>query len=118
MIYYIGVDVGTTSVRAALVECSKSSVKVSHTSVHPIQIWNDSPDHFEQSTADIWSAVISTVRAVVKESSVNVKEIYGIGFDATCSLVVLDQDLRPISVTANPANLEHEQHRYLSLNMH
>lgn len=32
-------------------------------------------------------------------SKVNTSEVRGIGFDSTCSLVVLDQDAKPISVT-------------------
>ena len=32
-------------------------------------------------------------------SNVDVSRVLGIGFDATCSLVVLDEDFRPLSVS-------------------
>ncbi|XP_067948229.1 FGGY carbohydrate kinase domain-containing protein-like [Watersipora subatra] len=104
MEYYIGVDVGTASVRAALSSCSGDSIKIVKTSVQPIQIWNDTPDHFEQSSADIWAAVTHTVTSVMTESGVAVNQVKGIGFDATCSLVVLDDNLRPLAVTLPKPN--------------
>ena len=40
----------------------------------------------------VWSAVCSTVRQVVEEAeSVSKDQIVGIGFDATCSLVLVGQ---------------------------
>jgi len=57
--YFIGVDVGTSSVRAALVTsaghllCSASSA---------ITIWETEPNFYEQSSADIWQACCTVVR--------------------------------------------------------
>ena len=42
----------------------------------------------------VWSAVCSTVRRVVEEAeSVSKDQVVGIGFDATCSLVLVGQVL-------------------------
>ena len=57
--YFIGVDVGTSSVRAALVTstgrlvCSASSA---------ITIWEPEPTFYEQSSTDIWQACCTVVR--------------------------------------------------------
>ena len=59
---YIGVDVGTASVRAALVNCQGHVVQQS---VSPIRIHNPKQDFYEQSSHDIWLAVCATVRRVV-----------------------------------------------------
>lgn len=58
-IYFVGVDVGTGSCRAALVN-SKGQVIRSH--VKEIKTWNPQPDHYEQSSDDIWKAVCECVR--------------------------------------------------------
>lgn len=59
MPYYIGVDVGTGSVRSAVVSGQGHVVGVATRS---IQIWSPQTDHYEQSSDDIWSAVLDTVQ--------------------------------------------------------
>ena len=96
--YYIGIDVGTGSVRAALVNQSGSLMA---SSVLPTKTWRDENDHriFEQSTKDIWSAITSTIKACLQESGVKPEDVKGLGFDSTCSLCVTDVDGKPIAVT-------------------
>ena len=53
----------------------------------------------EQSTADIWAAIAHCSRTVLARSGIAPAQVRGIGFDATCSLVVLDAATdAPISV--------------------
>ncbi|XP_022290049.2 FGGY carbohydrate kinase domain-containing protein-like [Crassostrea virginica] len=94
-LHYIGVDVGTKSVRAAVVTLNG---KVVAKETQDIQIWNPEEGYYLQSSEDIWNAVISAVKAVVDQSGVDKDSIHGIGFDATCSLAVLDADEKPVSV--------------------
>lgn len=96
MKYVIGVDVGTGSVRAALVQ---SDGKVIATETKPIRIWNPHPDFYEQSSEDIWEAVVFTVKSVVSQGGAEKDDVVGMGFDATCSLVVMDGDGKPLSVS-------------------
>ncbi|RVE44431.1 hypothetical protein evm_010908 [Chilo suppressalis] len=91
--YFIGVDVGSGSVRAALVDVKGYVVK---TSVKELQTWKPKVDHYEQSSEDVWECCISVLNNVVAD--VDPASIKGIGFDATCSLVVLDKNCNPISV--------------------
>lgn len=96
--YYIGIDVGTGSARAALVKQDGTLVA---SSTQDTTTWRDDKDHriFEQSTTDIWHAISKTVRDVLAETGVSAKDVKGLGFDATCSLAVTDMEGRPVTVT-------------------
>ncbi|XP_046544873.1 FGGY carbohydrate kinase domain-containing protein-like [Haliotis rubra] len=96
MRHYIGVDVGTGSVRAAIVS---EAGELMATSVAEITTWNRAVDHYEQSSDNIWSAVTTTVKSVLETSGVDKDQVRGVGFDGTCSLVVLDQHFQPVSVS-------------------
>jgi len=84
----LGVDVGTGSVRAALFDVSGRMIAVAK---RDITLWRGPGAFVEQSSSNIWSAVCRTVRAVLAEAKVDPKQVAGIGFDATCSLVVLGE---------------------------
>ncbi len=62
----------------------------------PIRIWRPEPDFVQQSSADIWAAVCSATKHALLQAGPC--EVAGIGFDATCSLVVLDANGNPVSV--------------------
>lgn len=57
--YFVGVDVGTGSVRAALVT---RNGKLLYTSSKDTKTWNPEVGYFEQSTDDIWRAVCYVVK--------------------------------------------------------
>jgi len=94
--FAIGIDVGTGSVRAGVFNLFGQLLGKS---VHDIQSWRPTVDFVQQSSDDIWHACCQAVRAVVAEAGVSADEVSGIGFDATCSLVVLDEDARPLTVS-------------------
>ncbi len=93
---FIGVDVGTASVRAAIFDAEGSLIAAAR---RPIAIWHDAGDVVEQSSTDIWDACAGAVRAVLQEAALPPPAVKGIGFDATCSLVVLDRAGNPVSVS-------------------
>lgn len=64
--YYIGIDVGSASVRAALVD--EFGTVVAHAE-QPIQIWEPQPDHYEQSSADIWAACCTVTKVSEEKES-------------------------------------------------
>ncbi|KAJ8681215.1 hypothetical protein QAD02_017002 [Eretmocerus hayati] len=99
MDFFVGVDVGTGSARAALVS---SGGKIISTAVHPITTFNPQPGFYEQSSDDIWTAVCHVVKKVVTGSSK--ERIKGIGFDATCSLVAIDQKGKPVTLSLTGKN--------------
>ena len=95
---FIGVDVGTASARAGMFAADG---RLLATARRPIAIWHEAGDIVEQSSTDIWTACTEAVRAVLKEAGQSPSTVSGIGFDATCSLVVLDRGRNPLSVSGS-----------------
>jgi FGGY-family pentulose kinase len=93
---YLGIDVGTGSARAGVF--TASGRMLGH-ATQPIRLWRPAPDFAEHSSDDIWAACGRAVRAALKHAGARPAAIAGIGFDATCSLVVLDAQDRPVSVS-------------------
>ena len=96
----IGVDVGTGSARAGVFDASG---KMLGHATHAIQTWKDGADVVEQSSDDIWNAACRSVKKVVEDSGRQIS-VKGIGFTATCSLVVLDGDGSPLTVSNSGVN--------------
>eukprot|EP00760_Papus_ankaliazontas_P032057 PhM_4_TR55/c0_g1_i1/m.46185 len=96
MSYVVAVDCGTASVRAALVGLLDG--KIISTSKRPIQIRQPRAGWYEQSTSDIWAAVVSCVREVCRSCD-SETSVVSIAFDATCSLVVVGDCMAPIAVS-------------------
>ncbi|GBE79116.1 Uncharacterized sugar kinase [Sparassis crispa] len=96
--YYIGVDVGTGSVRAGLVK-QDGTLVASFT--EPTATYRDPDDHriFEQSTNNVWAGMCKAIKAVLEEANVSSSVVKGVGFDATCSLAVADMNGEPVVVT-------------------
>lgn len=84
--YVIGVDVGTGSARAGIFELTGRMVS---SAKQDITLFRVSGSIVEQSSAEIWSAVCDAVKSALSQAAVPPDRIAGIGFDATCSLVVL-----------------------------
>jgi FGGY-family pentulose kinase len=96
--YYIGVDVGTGSVRVSLVKNNGSIVA---SSAKETLTFRDPDDHriFEQSTTNIWSGISTAIKKILAESQISPSAVKGLGFDATCSLAVSDFSGEPVVVT-------------------
>jgi D-ribulokinase len=97
---YIGVDVGTLSARAGVFD---SAGRLIASARRPIAVWREPGDIVEQSSDDIWSAVTSAVREAIQASGLPAQAVRGMGFDATCSLAVLDRNARQLSVSPTDA---------------
>ncbi|KAI0518425.1 Nup93/Nic96-domain-containing protein [Xylaria bambusicola] len=95
--HYIGIDVGTGSARACLID---SSGDIRALASEAIKLWQPQTGYYEQSTTDIWHCICHCVQRVVHQSGVDPSLIKGIGFDATCSLAVFAHDTdEPVPVT-------------------
>lgn len=99
--YYIGVDVGTGSARACVID---SLGEIKGLASEEIQLWKSSyghdETHYEQSTTDIWNHICGSVRSAVAQAGIDASAVKGIGFDATCSLAVFSHDTdEPVTVT-------------------
>ncbi len=94
--YFLGIDVGTASARAGIFDAQGRMA--AHAS-RDIQLWYPETDFVEQSSDDIWEACSASVRQAMDEAGLKPDQIGGIGFDATCSLVLLDADNNPVTVS-------------------
>ncbi len=93
---FIGVDVGTSSARAGVFDERGALLA---TARRPITLWHEAGNVVEQSSAEIWSACAAAVRAAMAETGLPPSAVGGVGFDATCSLVVLDPGANPLTVS-------------------
>ena len=93
--YLLGIDVGTGSARAGVFTANGRMVG---TDKCAISIYREGGTVVEQSSEDIWKAVVNSVRGALKASGVKAEHVRGIGFDATCSLVVLGENGCPLPV--------------------
>src|SRR3984893_13955676 len=95
---FIGIDVGTSSARAGIFD-EKGGLLA--TARHPITVWHEPGSVVKQSSAEIWAACAAAVRAAMAEAAIPASAVKGLGFDATCSLVVLDGGANPLTVSAS-----------------
>jgi len=95
---FVGIDVGTSSARAGIFDENGTLLA---TARHPITLWHEAGSVVEQSSAEIWSACAASVRAAMAEAAIPPSAVKGIGFDATCSLVVLDAGANPLTVSSS-----------------
>jgi len=96
---YVGIDVGTGSARAGIFDGQGRRLGMG---TAPLAIFRPQEDYVEQSSEDIWRAAGQAVRLALKEAGFAEKDrgrIAGIGFDATCSLVVLGPGDEPVTVS-------------------
>lgn len=93
---------GTSSARAGLFEKSENGGKLLNYHSEEIAIFKPRSKYFEQSSENIWRKVCECVKRV--SAGVASKEIVGIGFDATCSLVLFDKSLKPLTVSPTRNN--------------
>lgn len=94
--HYIGVDVGTGSARAGVFDAAGQLLG---TAKRDIRLFHGDNNRIEQSSADIWAAVAGATRDSVAAAGIDPATVGGIGFDATCSLVVLGAGGAPLPVS-------------------
>ncbi|MES2433273.1 MAG: FGGY-family carbohydrate kinase [Pseudomonadota bacterium] len=93
--YLIGIDVGTGSARAGVFDSAGMMLASAKADV---TMWREAGSIVEQSSDQIWDAVCQSVREAVKAAGIDPAQVAGIGFDATCSLVVLGAGGAPLPV--------------------
>lgn len=92
--YLLGIDVGTGSARAGVFMTDGTLVGADSCAIG----MHRDGDIVEQSSEDIWQAVVQAVRGAVHHAKIEPAQVCGVGFDATCSLVVLGPGGAPLPV--------------------
>jgi D-ribulokinase len=95
---FVGIDVGTSSARAGIFDENGTLLA---TTRHPITVWHEAGSVAEQSSTEIWAACATSVRAAMAEAALPASAVKGVGFDATCSLVVIDAAGNPLTVNSS-----------------
>jgi FGGY-family pentulose kinase len=93
----VGVDVGTASARAGVLD---PAGRLLGRDENAIDMNHPDANHAEHDSEQIWRAVCGAVRGALAQADAAAGDVAGISFDATCSLVVRDRDGRPLCVSA------------------
>ncbi|PZQ48577.1 MAG: ribulokinase [Rhodovulum sulfidophilum] len=102
--YLIGIDVGTGSARAGVFDTGGTLLA---TAKRPIEMHREDGGIAEQRSGQVWAAVCESVRESVAAAGIDPAEVAGIGFDATCSLVVQGPGAESLPV-GDPAHPERD----------
>ena len=100
MKYFLGVDVGTSSVRVGIF--NENGEYLDH-KTESINVYNFKPNFYEQSSNEIIEKIILCINFIVKKYNAS-SSIQSIGFDATCSLVVLDEKFESLCISPSGRN--------------
>ncbi len=93
---YLGIDVGTGSARAGLFD---DRGRMLGRGSDAIELFRPTDEFVEQSSDDVWRAVSVATAKALQSAALSGESVAGIGFDATCSLVALDAQDRPVTVS-------------------
>lgn len=122
--YAIGVDFGTLSARALLVDADTGIELASSEMEYPHGVIDKEmpsgeplpPSWALQDPQDYLDAFYQTVREVTKEADVDVEEIIGVGIDfTTCTILPVLEDGTPLSMVPG---FENNPHAYVKLWKH
>jgi D-ribulokinase len=91
---WVGIDVGTGSVRAGLFTSGGRLLAIAK---HEIRMWREG-DFVEQSSKDVWHACTAATHRALADGAIEPDRVKGLSFTGTCSLVVLDREMRPLGV--------------------
>lgn len=94
--YFLGVDVGSSSVRAGLFDQHGHRLAFA---TRPLTQFRYGDERVEQSSTEIWQYTCEVVREAVATAHIDIRQVDAIGFDATCSLVAIDETGNGLAVS-------------------
>ena len=90
MIYFIGIDIGTTGAKAVLININGVVVT---TATNEYPMFTPHPFWAEQNPDDWWNAACKSIQNVLSQSKVNTRDVKGVGLTGQMhGLVTLDKD--------------------------
>jgi len=95
--YLLAVDVGTRSARAGVFDTGGHMLA---RAVADLTLDEGPSGGGLYASDQIWDAVCRASRAALADAAIDPARVSGLGFDATCSLVLRDSDGRPLPLTA------------------
>ncbi|MRF37726.1 ribulokinase, partial [Staphylococcus sp. KY49P] len=123
MSYSIGIDFGTGSGRAFLINTENGKIEeqyiknYTHGTIEGELGGEKLPQSFALQNANDYMEIIETgIPAIIKRTNISVSEIVGIGIDFTSSTVIfVDEQMEPIH---NRAGFQNNPHAYVKLWKH
>ena len=97
MTYVLGIDVGSGSARCGVFDAGANLIGVG---VQAIAQHRPAPDFVEQSSEDIWRAIRVAVKEALGKAGIEGSDVAALSYSATCSLVLLDREHRPLALSA------------------
>ena len=96
--YYIGFDIGSSSVKVALVDAESGKNLLSlHEPPHEMSIISEQNDWAEQNPNDWWDYICTATKRVIRESKIDASKIDAVGISYQMhGLVVLDKSGTPL----------------------
>lgn len=94
----VAVDVGTGSARAGVLTPQGALLGRAE---HPIAMNRTDANHAEHDSEQIWRAVCAAIREAMVLAGAAPDDVVGLGFDATCSLVIRDAAGLPVTASTN-----------------
>lgn len=94
--HVLGIDIGTGSARAGIFTLDGVMLAEAKT---PIAMHRPAEHHVEQSSTNIWNAVCSATQRAREAAGVAPDAITSMSVSATCSLVLLDQQDKPLELS-------------------
>lgn len=94
--YVLGIDIGTGSARAGIFTLDGVMLAEAKT---PIAMHRPAEHHVEQSSTDIWHAVCRATQRARDAAGVAPDAVTSMSVSATCSLVLLDQQDKPLGLS-------------------
>ncbi|AWK04689.1 carbohydrate kinase [Flavobacterium crocinum] len=96
--YYIGYDIGSSSVKAAIVEAETGKkVIVLNEPQNEMEILSIHPDWAEQDPEMWWQYICTATKRAIKEANIDASKIQGIGISYQMhGLVIVDKDNAPL----------------------
>lgn len=104
----MAVDVGTRSARAGVFDARG---RMRARAVAPLDVAEGPGGRAEYASGQVWDAVGSAARAAVAAAGAEAVQIAGLGFDATCSLVLTDRDGGPLDLGGGRDTIAWYDHR-------
>ncbi len=94
MVYFLGIDLGTSSIKAILVdETGRTVSKLSE----GYSIYSPYPGWAEQNPGEWWKATVKAISKILSQGYINPLQIQGIGISGqTHGMVLLDKDFSPL----------------------
>lgn len=94
--YFLSVDVGTKELRVGIVSENGEIVCCKKCE---ISLYKAQNVYYQQSSEEIWGKICQQVREIAELHPKILEAVIGMSFDATCSMVVVDSEMKPLSVS-------------------